>query len=261
MSCEICGWHPGFGREITASERTCPRVHIYPPEYIMNQPALSVVPDEPPDATMTLMALSATLVGVAKALEAAGSIEHLEHVDIVDLAQALDQLRGATDDDLGLIGSLQTLARDVENAIVAKIPLIDKGAHAGKPQKWTDIDGYRIERCSDGHWEIDHRAALREILGSIPLTVDTAVDAIMAHLNLARSWRTGELVESLGGMIVTEEPELDEAGNPKIISRGADKGKLRVKVTKVSPIVERGLGERVAGRDTVRLHKAESRGD
>jgi hypothetical protein len=212
---------------------------------------------------LTELALSSVLTMCTDGLEGSAGIVDLQLMDLADLADALAQIRGVTDVADGIVPQLQMIARDIENTIVAKVPRAKDGE---TPQKWTDVDGWRLERNGGGTWRIDSRKTLERLYRDLEretapgfVKVQEAIDIVLTHIgSLDTSWRTTELEETLGGKIVQTVPVLDDAGDPIVYTRGAQKGQPKTREVKRSRIEAEDYGERTADRDTIRLHRGEA---
>lgn len=222
--------------------------------------------DEERDRTrqaLAEMALSAVLEVTAVALRNSADVD-AGALELPELVEALNRLRGEPNGGPGLISQLQMIQRDIENAIVAKLPKATKGrrAEAGQPEKWTVIDGFKLEHSTAGQWEIDSTTALTRLFSDVPqLTPAVAADIVTTHIgSLDTSWRVTELEESLGGAIVTEEPEVDDNG-PVLYKSGPRKGEPKMRKITKNRIVALDLGDRKPGRDTIRVHLTEEATD
>lgn len=202
-------------------------------------------------AIISAMALSA-VIEVAEASQRNAIDVEPELLELPELAEALDRIRAVR-------GALGITERDIENAIVAKIPKVERGRYAGRPQKHTDVEGgWHLERGGSGKWVIDSRRALARLISDVPAakrTPEVIADLVANHIgSIDTSWKVTELEDSLGGPIL--EPELDGDGQPVLITRGPNKG--QPKMVKVNRLTEEHWGDREEGRDTVRVTKGEA---
>jgi len=199
---------------------------------------------------LSAMALS-TVVEVAEASTRNAIDVDAELLELPELAEALARLRGAR-------SALAILERDIEAAVVAKIPKVEKGRYAGAPQKHTDVDGWHLERNHGGKWVIDSQRALTRLISDLPAdqrTPEVIADLVVNHIgSIDTSWKVTELEDSLGGPLL--EPMLGDDDQPVLITRGPNKG--QPKMVKVNRLTEEHWGDREEGRDTVRVTKGEA---
>lgn len=221
--------------------------------------------DDPDDTTadaMAALALSCVLEAADVGLRSAVDIDS-RRLELSDLITALNRLRGF-DGQPGIISQLQMIQRDLEDAAITKLPKAAKGQRAakGQPEKWTELDGLKLEHTVDTKWAIESKRALTRLFADVPeqsRSPEVLADVVTTHISgIDGHWRVTELEESLGGPIIENVPELDAAGDPVLYTRGPNKGQPKVRVEKRSRLIEEEWGDRTEGREIIRVHKGEA---
>lgn len=213
----------------------------------------------PEDRNVAVMALSVILEATDVGLSTTGQLKPGD-LTASDLIEALNRLRGPD----GIISAYQTLERELEDALSKMLPRDQKRPeHA---QKWTNVDGWRLERTSSGQWTIESKRALERLFGDLGDQLDPvlAADLVVNHISgLDTSWKVTELRASLGGDIEQPvmqcscgKPGCEDDVKPVLLQRGPNKG--QPKTEKLDRLVEEEWGERAEGRDRIRIHKGDA---
>lgn len=149
---------------------------------------------------MTELDLSLILDAGHQQQTAAGALE-LAEIPTSDLVDAFILLKGEGHGDLGIIGTLQTVLRDIEQTITEREGWVDA---RGRPDgKWMHLDGIKLERSRTGTWHLETQqvawALIDTITTSLPVEAKNAVMFVLGHMGSNdERWSTTKVRETLG---------------------------------------------------------------